>query len=215
MYSNRMQQVCMHSNARMQFTVHATYIIYALLSPLYCIMSTCLKVRPCLQHSIACLQVHIPYSWKFSPGENFHQLHHLFSWWKFYLWINSRANDCIEDIMVTFIMLVKILSVTYSCGTKVAGLGEIFLLQNICAIQYVASYVTGAQQTECSRGWVKILYQFGNMGSPYVLQAGRLTLLAPWCTWLFYLSSIVHICIHSMCYEQGYESSDLANMKRS
>ena len=53
---------------------------------------------------------------------------------------------------MTFIMLVKILSMTYSCGSKVAGFGEIFLLQNICAIQYVASYVTGAQQTECSRG---------------------------------------------------------------
>ena len=138
--------MCMHSNARMQFTVHATYIIYALLSLLYCIMSTCLKVRPLFATFYSMLAG----TYTIWPE--------IFTWRKFsstsppvfmvkILPVNSRANDCIEDIMVTFIMLVKILSVTYSCGTKVAGLGEIFLLQNICAIQYVASYVTGAQQS--------------------------------------------------------------------
>ena len=64
------------------------------------------------------------YGWKFSPGENFYQFHHLLLLAKILsMNIFSGVDDCIED-MVTFTLLAKILSANYSCNIEVhvAGL---------------------------------------------------------------------------------------------
>ena len=78
----------------------------------------------------------VPYSWKFSPGENFRQFCHVLSLAKFFLSVNflSRDNDYIED-MATFTALAKIYSTEYFCNAKVAGIGEIFVQRKFSAIR--------------------------------------------------------------------------------
>ena len=73
-----------------------------------------------------CLLI-LPYSQKFSLGENFRQFRHLLLLAKF-LSVNilSWVNDYIEG-MATFTALAKIYSTKYFCNTKVAEHGEILV----------------------------------------------------------------------------------------
>ena len=77
---------------------------------------------------------------KFSPGENFHQFHHLLLLANFL----PCVNDYIED-MASFTTLAKIYSIEYFCSIKVAGLGEIFVQQNFCYIRYLGSIMSSVQ----------------------------------------------------------------------
>ena len=78
----------------------------------------------------------IPYNQKFSPGENFHQFHHLVLLAKICSAIClSCLNDYIEyNIMVTFTALTKIYSIEYFCNTTVPGLGKIFVQRKFSVI---------------------------------------------------------------------------------
>ena len=75
----------------------------------------------------------LPYTWKFSAGENFR---HSLLLAKFLLYeFLSCVTKYIED-MVSFTALAKICSTEYFCNTKVAGIGKIFVQRKICCIQY-------------------------------------------------------------------------------
>ena len=63
----------------------------------------------------------IPYKWKFSPGENFHQFHHLLPLREFY------PRIC---FLLVFTALAKIVSLENYYDTKIAGLGKISSHEN-------------------------------------------------------------------------------------
>jgi hypothetical protein len=66
----------------------------------------------------------IPYTWKFSSGENIYFRHisppTLIS--KNFIFV--LCNDCIEN-MATFTALVEIFSTKSMCSTKIAGFGKL------------------------------------------------------------------------------------------
>ena len=65
----------------------------------------------------------ILYSRKFSPGENFHQFHHLVLMKFCSVNFLSCVNDCI-DYIATFTALAKFIPLNISVIQKVPGLGE-------------------------------------------------------------------------------------------
>ena len=92
-----------------------------------------LRVKNSPVSSLICSK--LPYSWKFSPGENFHQFRHLLLLAKF---LSENFLSCVNDYredMLIFTTLAKIYSTEYFCNRKVAGLGEYFQ-RKFSAIRY-------------------------------------------------------------------------------
>ena len=79
----------------------------------------------------------VPYSWKFSPGENFRQFRHLPSLAKI---LSTNFSFCVKYYiadMATFTILAKIYSMKYYCNTNVLGSVKFFC----CTVLYTLGTV--------------------------------------------------------------------------
>ena len=104
--------------------------------------NTCKRVLVSHDSNNTCTCTYVLYTWKFSPGENFRQFHHLLSLAKFlsHEFFSSYVNHYIED-MATLPHWWKFIPPNISALQKVSVLGEFFIKRKFSRIRYYHVYI--------------------------------------------------------------------------